>query len=184
MCQDWLLQGMELSWLKKKPQQGSCSGNAELLPSVLGSPSWTLQSGTGLRCSETNTLEVSVMTSSTSLLYHLKPTFFFPCSISPPPIPLFICHKYRIWEKDRTSHIRFSDSSQNWDGVSCFAVASLQFICDFDVLSSLLVSCGRARFSVLQSPWKMTKRNGPWIFTFSSLQNIFQRLKSPSFYSH
>ena len=53
--------------VEEKPQQGSCSENAELLPSVLRSQSWTLQSGTGLRCSETNTLEVSVMTSSTSL---------------------------------------------------------------------------------------------------------------------
>lgn len=63
--------------VEEKPQQGSCSGNAELLPSVLGSQSWTLQSGTGLRCSETSTFEVSVMISSTSLLYHLEAYIFF-----------------------------------------------------------------------------------------------------------
>ena len=52
--------------VEEKPQQGSCSGNAELL-SVIKSQCWTLQSGTGLRCFETNTFEVAVMTSSSSL---------------------------------------------------------------------------------------------------------------------
>lgn len=68
--------------------------------------------------------------------------FFFHVPISPPPIPsLFICHKYRIWERTELVTSVSSDSSQNWDGVSCFAVASLaNSICDFDVLPSLIVS--------------------------------------------
>lgn len=59
--------GDEALMVEEKPQQGSCSGNAELLLSVIKSQCWTLQSGTDLRCSETNTFEVAVMTSSSSL---------------------------------------------------------------------------------------------------------------------